>query len=81
MGGVGHFMTVETGWRLEWWMLALQLVRQDSMYRTDVSFGLKWKLSENLPFPVTGRCHGVGQTGKQAMTKKQNVKLNLIVLV
>lgn len=47
MGGVewGTFMTVEkTGWRLEWWTLALQLVRRDSMYRTDVSFGLKWKL-------------------------------------
>lgn len=67
VGGVGWgtFMTVEkTGWRLEWWMLALQLVRRDSVYRTDVSFGLKWKLWENLPFLVTGRCQGVGQTCK-----------------
>lgn len=59
-------------------MLALQLVRRDSVYRTDVSFGLKWKLWENLPFLVTGRCQGVGQTSKQAMTQKNpNVKLNL----
>lgn len=71
-GGMGHFMTVEkTGWRLEWWMLALQLVRRDSVHRTDVSFGLKWKLWENLPFLVTGRCQGVGQTCKQAMTQKK----------
>lgn len=35
-------------------MLALQLVRRDSVYRTDVSFGLKWKLWENLPFLVQG---------------------------
>lgn len=40
VGGVGWgtFMTVEkTGWRLEWWMLALQLVRRDSVYTEQMS--------------------------------------------
>lgn len=59
-------------------MLALQLVRRDSVYRTDVSFGLKWKLWENLPFLVQGDVRElVRHANKQWHKKKPNVKLNL----
>lgn len=88
VGGVGWgtFMTVEmTGWRLEWLMLAVQLVRRDSVYLEQMS-GLVSNGGKISLFLVAGWFQGVGRTSNehnQTSTdkKKPHLKLNLIVLV
>lgn len=80
MGGVGWgtFMTVENpGWRLEWRMLALQLVRRDSTY-TDQMSGLISNGGKISLFLSQGDVRELVRqamnTMKQALTKKKKKK-------
>lgn len=84
--GWGTFMTVEkTGWRLEWRILALQLVRRDRVYTEQMS-GLVSNGGKISLFLLWGDVRELVRqarnTMKQAHTKKETqMKLNLIGLV